>query len=65
MSKPDMMDCSTCTHFERDDDGQVNADLWLGKCRRYPPTGKLTNNKPTFPSTLSNEWCGEYDWINQ
>lgn len=52
--------CKFCEFFNIDGDWPVEPNVWLGQCRRRAPTGKLVNNRPSFPSTLSNEWCGEY-----
>jgi hypothetical protein len=60
--------CDGCQFWMKaeQDDIVPSAIVWLGHCRRYPPTrgrlrtkdGDITAHE--FPVTYEFEWCGEH-----
>jgi len=56
------MPCSSCVYWER---GSVAREkggivIYYGECRRRAPTS-TERNRATFPSSMSDDWCGEHE----
>lgn len=55
----DQQTCETCQHWQ---DNRRERGIPRGYCRRYPPTPcpEDTECYGTFPVTISDECCGEW-----
>lgn len=46
--------CDTCAYWADDGDGS-------GECRRHAPRPRPTDEVTHWPSTLPDDWCGDWE----